>query len=642
MKKLFVLCLMFSVLTSFGQILFQEDFDGIGGPTAGGAGTYVFPSGWLLANVDNLTPAASVSYVNEAWERREDFSFGVTDSCAFSTSWYSPAASADDWMWTPVIGPLPTNCRLTWNAVAYDPAYRDGYEVRVMTVAPTGSTGNIGNMVTSSTLVFSTAAEASAWTAHEVSLGSYAGQTVYIGFRNNSNDKFVLLIDDVVVEHVVNNDLALSAANVASQYTMAPVSLADSILFPGATIFNNGLMTAHNVELTVSIENELGTVVYTDSAMADSLLSSTSVNLTTAAFSATAVGQYTIYYTASMTEPDADPLNDTISVFGIEVTDSVYARDNGISVGALGIGAGNGGYLGQDFHVSKTSLLSSVGLYVVSGYTGTPLAVGIWSMTAGMPDSMIASTDTILYPDDSARFYTLQIHSATGDLYLEAGDYAFTAIEFDSTIQVGQAAQIFTTGHTWVNWPTSPAGGWANMEYFGATFQRTNILRANFSDVCSSFLPTIATTNATCATCPDGSASVVLAGGLAPFQYAWSNGDTSQTVNNLLPNDYTVTITDSLGCAATIDVHIGFPDGIAENELVINVFPNPSHGEFTIQTDDLNGQSIQVDVCDVTGKSVYSAVMNEATLQISGLSAGIYNIRLMYNNEMVVRKLVVE
>ncbi|HPS83988.1 MAG TPA: choice-of-anchor J domain-containing protein, partial [Bacteroidales bacterium] len=535
MKKLFVLCLMFSVLTSFGQIIFQEDFDGVGGPTAGGAGTYTFPSGWLLANVDNLIPASAVSYINQAWERREDFANNVADSCAFSTSWYSPAASADDWMWTPAIGPLPGNCRLTWNAVAYDPANPDGYEVRIMTVAPTGYTGAIGNMVTSSTVIFSIPAEVSAWTARETSLSSYVGQTVYIGFRNNSADKFLLLIDDLVVEQVVSYDIALSSPNVASQYTMVPASLADSILFPGATILNNGLQTVHNVELSVNIKNELGTVVYTDSSMVDSLISATSVNLTTPAFSATATGQYYIHYSISMTEPDGNPVNDTLSVFGIEVSDSVYARDNGISVGALGIGSGTGGYLGQDFHLTKTSLLSSVGLYVMSGYTGTPLSVGIWSMTAGMPDSLIASTDTILYPDDSARYYILQMHTSNGDLYLNAGDYVFTAIEFDSTIQVGQAAQIFTIGHTWVNWPASPAGGWANMEYFGASFKRVSMLRANFSDVCSAFFPSVATTDASCVTCPDGSATVVLAGGLAPFQFSWSNGDTTQTVNNLLP-----------------------------------------------------------------------------------------------------------
>ena len=87
-------------------------------------GTYVFPTGWLLANVDNKTPDASVAYVNNAWIRREDFTFNLSDSAAFSTSYYSPAGQADDWMWTPAInltGSIPT--RLSWNAVTYDPVF---------------------------------------------------------------------------------------------------------------------------------------------------------------------------------------------------------------------------------------------------------------------------------------------------------------------------------------------------------------------------------------------------------------------------------------------------------------------------------------------------------------------------------------
>ncbi|HXU28036.1 MAG TPA: hypothetical protein VN698_12470 [Bacteroidia bacterium] len=52
-------------------VSFSEDFDGIPGPTAGGAGTYSFPSGWFLSNVDNNTPASSFSYENEAWEEEK-------------------------------------------------------------------------------------------------------------------------------------------------------------------------------------------------------------------------------------------------------------------------------------------------------------------------------------------------------------------------------------------------------------------------------------------------------------------------------------------------------------------------------------------------------------------------------------------
>jgi hypothetical protein len=214
-KLLFtVFLLVFFANYSFTQTIFSENFDGISGTTAGGAGTYTFPSGWLLMNVDNRTPNSQVAYVNAAWERREDFSHSVTDSCAFSTSYYTPIGSSDDWMWTPSIA-ISANCILKWKAVAYDAQYLDGYEVRIMVApnSPSGSTGNIGNMVTNSTVLFSTAAENSSWTDHSVSLSAYAGQTARIAFRNISNDKFLLLIDDVIVERIINYDAQLSSIN---------------------------------------------------------------------------------------------------------------------------------------------------------------------------------------------------------------------------------------------------------------------------------------------------------------------------------------------------------------------------------------------------------------------------------------------
>jgi hypothetical protein len=155
-----------------------------------------FPADWYRFNVDGRAPAASVSYVNDAWIVREDFANSVTDYAAFSTSWYSPAGAANDWMVTKAIAlPAPgLSCTLSWNAIAYDPSYRDGYEVRVFTAAPVQAT-----LVASSTQVFTTAAEATTWSARTADLSAYQGQTVYIAWRNNSNDQFLLVIDDIVV-----------------------------------------------------------------------------------------------------------------------------------------------------------------------------------------------------------------------------------------------------------------------------------------------------------------------------------------------------------------------------------------------------------------------------------------------------------
>ena len=46
----------------------------------------------------------------------------------------------------------------------------------------------------------------------------------------------------------------------------------------------------------------------------------------------------------------------------------------------------------------------------------------------------------------------------------------------------------------------------------------------------------------------DGSASVVITGGVAPYITKWSNGMSGNSINNLSPGDYSVSITDSNDC----------------------------------------------------------------------------------------------
>ncbi len=55
----------------------------------------------------------------------------------------------------------------------------------------------------------------------------------------------------------------------------------------------------------------------------------------------------------------------------------------------------------------------------------------------------------------------------------------------------------------------------------------------------------------------DGSASVVATGGTAPYTYAWSNGATTATINNIPAGTYTVTVTDANGCPKTTEVIVG-------------------------------------------------------------------------------------
>jgi gliding motility-associated-like protein len=68
--------------------------------------------------------------------------------------------------------------------------------------------------------------------------------------------------------------------------------------------------------------------------------------------------------------------------------------------------------------------------------------------------------------------------------------------------------------------------------------------------------------NATCTDSENGSANVVPIGGREPFRYRWSNGQTVGTAQNLKPGQYTVTVTDILGCEAVGQVTVGVENNI--------------------------------------------------------------------------------
>jgi len=55
---------------------------------------------------------------------------------------------------------------------------------------------------------------------------------------------------------------------------------------------------------------------------------------------------------------------------------------------------------------------------------------------------------------------------------------------------------------------------------------------------------------------PTGSATINVEGGTLPYSYLWSDGNTTQTVQNIISGYYTVTATDAMGCTATADANI--------------------------------------------------------------------------------------
>jgi hypothetical protein len=240
------------------------------------------------------------------------------------------------------------------------------------------------------------------------------------------------------------------------------------------------------------------TPLQTTTSATQTLAAAASASFTAGSFLPADTGYFIFEFVSSCTNNQVNT-SDT-SYYAVFISDSTYARDDATITAALGIGAGNGGYLGNSFTINTPTRLSSVTSAYSAGYTGEPYAAVVWSTLGnGTPDALLASTGTLLYPDDSRFVTTFRIEG--GPVMLMPGVYVVTAVEFDSTIQIAQTNDIFTNGTTWVNWPSSPLGGWGNNEDFGVpAFNKPYIIRPNLN--CNS----MATQNVT--VCAGGSVTV--------------------------------------------------------------------------------------------------------------------------------------
>lgn len=189
MKKHLLQALLLTVpIFGFSQI-FQENFDG-SGPGF---------EAWTLIDADQQTHASGVADFDAgAWIRKDrggaspNYGGPDGDFAAMSSSWYDPAGTSNDWLISPQFTVSGNNPHLVWDAKAQDGIFRDGYKVMLST--------NGGNTIADFDMeLFSIPEERSIWKKRYVNLTPYLGKNVRIAFVNNSTDKFVLLVDNILV-----------------------------------------------------------------------------------------------------------------------------------------------------------------------------------------------------------------------------------------------------------------------------------------------------------------------------------------------------------------------------------------------------------------------------------------------------------
>ena len=98
--------------------------------------------------------------------------------------------------------------------------------------------------------------------------------------------------------------------------------------------------------------------------------------------------------------------------------------------------------------------------------------------------------------------------------------------------------------------------------------------------------PLTCTTTVVAASCPggaDGSATVIPAGGTAPFSYIWSDAQTTETAVGLSAGNYSVVVTDANDCETACDVQILEPLDLTCSLVAVNLScNNADDGSLTV------------------------------------------------------------
>lgn len=209
-----------------GSVVYEEDFE---------AG---FPAGWTVVDGDGLTPRTETGLM-PGWQLGQDYK-DTTNHLMLSPSWYDNGGGvSNDWVISPQIS-LGSNSCLSWTAYSQDDGFLEAYEVYIST------TGNDTSDFLAQTMVDTVFTERNDYTIRALSLVDYAGQDIYVAFRQVSDDKFVLTLDNFKVSNITPLDIG------AASLAYGSPSPGDTVAF-SIEVVNYGSDTVTAFDLCYSV-----------------------------------------------------------------------------------------------------------------------------------------------------------------------------------------------------------------------------------------------------------------------------------------------------------------------------------------------------------------------------------------------------
>ncbi|MBL4753556.1 MAG: T9SS type A sorting domain-containing protein [Flavobacteriales bacterium] len=395
---------------------------------------------------------------------------------------------------------------------------------------------------------------------------------VRIQFEWLNGDYYEWMIDDVEIETPPNNDLVLNdiffnttgdPTNQGTRYFQIPYRQAqlDTLTF-GAAIKNQGGAAQPNTKLTVTVAGQGG---YSDASVPATLAVNTedSVNVLSSSFVPnTGLGTYNVTFDLSSDSVDFTPA-DNQTLFSFDVTDTVYARDNGDNP------------MGWQSRVTALQARASA-FEIRTQDTATSISVVLGGLgTVGAVISLHLWDTALTAPIASNSFYTVQATDFGVWRTFDIPDVALVPGVYYAGIEVVSDTAYFHIDNE-VPFPMAPIQTYVINDATDGTggggqwFTQINnipFLRLNTtapSQTCAMSASAGTVTAVSCLGGADGAVSgIVPTGGTAPYTYAWSpSGGSNADASGLVGGTYTLTITDAAACIFNVVAIVSEPDAL--------------------------------------------------------------------------------
>lgn len=484
-----------------------------------------------------------------------------------------------------------------------------------------------------------------------IASGIVTGQNTIGGMaQGDPNALFGYELDFVPIQI----DAQLSVSNMVPGLSIVPKNQIPAYSFAGeVSNFGQSGITSGTVDVEIE-DLEDNSIVFTQSASLGLVPSLGTVPYNVGPYSPVDTGAYFVTVTAGTGAQTDENLTNNEDFFGIFVSDSTLARDQGPAISNFGVGAGanQNAVLAHSLTIQQTDYLTSVTMVFGAPPVGQQVFATIYAANpAGGPQANpIASTEVYTFTqDDADNGVVITLAMAGQPQPLPPGDFYIGVNELAENVGLVVTGGIVTDGALWFRADNIGGGVWNQ-----ATNAVVLAVRGNFGP-CHSALTATVVVDDDDAGNGDASLSIQAGGGSGSgYTYQWDDPalSTGTEITNVAGGRiYNVTVTDSEGCTKTFSSDlVNIWATSVEEELGITAFkayPNPARNEVFAEIEMDRAQTVTVAMYDQRGRIVFSKEIKNAlnvveSVNVSDYPAGIYSLQLTTNEGSVSRKISVE